>query len=361
MRQLYDSLGHDCPEIEAARRQTSEQVDALVQLLAPNGDRPTSTDADVVVFGSLARGEWTSKSDVDWTLLIDGQAAPEHRQTAQGIAKRLSENGFPAPGVTGTFGNLAFSHDIIHLIGGQSDTNINTTQRVLLLLESARLDLTPEQRGSEQISACDRVTRNVLYRYLLDDTNLMSPDGVTSRVPRFLLNDIVRFWRTMCVDFAYKGWEQAGHKWALRNIKLRMSRKLIFASGLLMCASGYLSTDARPSTGDRTAQEAVDSMLDELVSFCQLPPLQIVAHALLHYGATETSATLLDAYGWFLRMLNDDDKRTHLEELAPQDAYNDPVFAEAREQSHRFQDALTSLFLRDHARLAEFTTKYGIF
>jgi len=34
----------------------------------------SSTDASIVVFGSLARSEWTSKSDVDWTLLVDGQA-----------------------------------------------------------------------------------------------------------------------------------------------------------------------------------------------------------------------------------------------------------------------------------------------
>jgi predicted nucleotidyltransferase len=27
---------------------------------------------DAVVFGSLARGEFTAGSDIDWTLLVDG-------------------------------------------------------------------------------------------------------------------------------------------------------------------------------------------------------------------------------------------------------------------------------------------------
>ncbi|MDZ7617383.1 MAG: nucleotidyltransferase domain-containing protein [Patescibacteria group bacterium] len=36
----------------------------------------TSDDYDLVVFGSLARREWTSGSDVDWTLLIDGLRRP---------------------------------------------------------------------------------------------------------------------------------------------------------------------------------------------------------------------------------------------------------------------------------------------
>ncbi len=34
---------------------------------------------------------------------------------------------------------MAFSHDIIHQIGGQDDTNKNTTQRILLLLESCAI------------------------------------------------------------------------------------------------------------------------------------------------------------------------------------------------------------------------------
>ena len=48
-------------------------------------------DYDLVVIGSLARGEWTSGSDVDCTLLIDGQASSDHRRVAREIESRLRQ------------------------------------------------------------------------------------------------------------------------------------------------------------------------------------------------------------------------------------------------------------------------------
>jgi predicted nucleotidyltransferase len=122
---------------EAARKTQEE----LNQLLSKEIPGYTSDDTSLVVFGSLARGEWTSGSDLDWTYLIDGGANPDHLLIAQIIQRLLERNEakFRPPGPTGTFGNMAFSHDIIHQIGGQNDTNKNTTQRILLLLESCAI------------------------------------------------------------------------------------------------------------------------------------------------------------------------------------------------------------------------------
>src|SRR4029077_15479746 len=141
------------------------------------------------------------------------------------------------PGPAATFGSVTFSHELVHHIGGHSDSNRNTTQRILLLLESTPI-------GSAD--AYQRVVRAVLGRYLDNDISFLtrSRSGKRYKVPRFLLNDIVRYWRTVCVDYATKFRERQGAEWALRNAKLRMSRKLIFASGLVMCFSCYLKPPA---------------------------------------------------------------------------------------------------------------------
>jgi predicted nucleotidyltransferase len=51
----------------------------------------TTSDVSVVVFGSLARDEFATKSDVDWTALIDGVADPTHLKTAHGVKQIIEE------------------------------------------------------------------------------------------------------------------------------------------------------------------------------------------------------------------------------------------------------------------------------
>jgi hypothetical protein len=112
----------------------------------------------------------TSGSDSDWILLVDGQAHPEHGDQRHTIAIELAHLGFPAPGRSGVFGCRIGSHDIVHEIGGEDDTNSNTTRRVLLLLESLPV-------GNRE--AYDRVRRQILNRYLRDDRGLTRSSGTS--------------------------------------------------------------------------------------------------------------------------------------------------------------------------------------
>ncbi|HQU41258.1 MAG TPA: hypothetical protein PK867_00540 [Pirellulales bacterium] len=358
---LSAAPGRNWPALVAARAAAHEVGTALSSSLAETFGDYATQDVDLIAFGSLARQEWASGSDVDWTLLIDGKATPDHRQMARQIAARIGSTEFrgkklPHPGAEGIFGSMAFSHEIIHHIGGQADSNRNTTQRVLMLLEAC-----PVRQASYagELGPYERVTRNILYRYLHDDTNFAAAGATGSRIPRFLLNDIVRYWRTMCVDFAYKEWEQAGGKWAIRNIKLRMSRKLLFVSGLLTVFSCFKNDALRIDSAK--ADEYLPMMEGHLTRFVRSTSGNILVWTLERLGLAAQTAAVLTHYDEFLQRLDKAEVRSHLGRLPAHDVYRDPQFLELREISHQFQNALDKVFFRTDTDLREFTLRYGVF
>jgi predicted nucleotidyltransferase len=337
--------------LSKSRKTSSNTREDLDKLLSAEIRRYTSEDTSFVVFGSLGRDEWTSNSDLDWTFLIDGGANSDHLLIAQDIQKVLEKAKFQKPGPTGTFGNMAFSHDIIHQIGGQDDTNKNTTQRILLLLESCAI--------GERTEAYERVIRAVINRYLEEDNHLLAHDAKKYRVPRFLLNDIVRFWRTMAVDFASKQRDRAGKGWGLRNAKLRMSRKLIFASGLLVCFSSNLDPDLQTQISTDKSDIRLQ-LVNYIRDHVRMTPLEIVARSVERYGVPDSVAKeLFGAYSEFLKILNDEDSRKALDSLRSEDS-TDPTFRRIREISRSFESALDHIFF-ENQQIAPLTRKYGVF
>ncbi|HST58447.1 MAG TPA: DUF294 nucleotidyltransferase-like domain-containing protein [Longimicrobium sp.] len=341
---LRDRLGAAWPFITASREKAAAMGERLTRELL----HLVPPETTLVVFGSLARCELTKGSDVDWTLLVDGAADPYHQEAAQRIGNRIREQKLNGPGAGGPFGSLTFSHDLIHNIGGDDDTNHNTTQRLLLLLESRPLG---------NASAYDRVVCNVLARYVEED--IVSPGDTPFRVPRFLQNDVARYWRTMAVDFAHKRRVRAAKGWALRNAKLRMSRKLLYAAGLLTCFSCDYAFRARARSHPwYDAGEVVH----HLSGMARMAPLDIVAGVVLHFGVLSGAAErLFGAYDEFLGVLHDPSRRAHLDNLPPSRADGDPEYQAVRHMATRFQDALTEIFFHPDTPLRELTIRYGVF
>jgi predicted nucleotidyltransferase len=337
------------PSIRKARERTAEQRISLAGCFVQQG----SPDTSLVVFGSLAREEWTSRSDLDWIFLVDGQSLPEHKNQEFDIAKRLADNGFGVPGASGIFGCMVSSHDLVHNIGGEDDPNSNTTRRVLLLLESYAI-------GSRE--AYDRVRRQIVRRYLEDDRGLTHGSG-TERIPRFLLNDITRYWRTVTVDFVYKQRSQQDKKWALRNAKLRMSRKLIFAAGLANVFLCHLDPEAEQARDQLMSCKDVDLLTAYLSAQLAKPPLETLAKLCWLVGAPEqTTRAIFDNYDRFLGILDDPRKREDLEAAHGHEQLRaSSVWGEVRNLSHPFHDALVSLFLKDVDELRRLSMTYGIF
>jgi predicted nucleotidyltransferase len=336
-------------EIINAKEQSKKNKKLISDTVFENDLPPFDNDMDLVIFGSTARDECTKKSDVDWTLLLDGQSDPNDDATGRFIKKKMSETGLADPSPSGLFGQITFSHDLIHYIGGEDDTNHNLSRRILLLLESERIG--PAKSFDSSGTAYSRVILGILERYISNDSAFRSDHGKKDNVPRFLLNDIVRFWRTMCVDFAYKQREQGGEKWALRNIKLRMSRKIIFLKGLLMCASSYQNPEI--------SVEELKLNFNEIVS---LKALDFIVEELIKYNIPDKFIIqLLNAYNRFLELLNDNTLREKIKKLPMKDVYLDKEFLEARNNAHLFQEALDHIFFNEDTPLKQFTLKYGLF
>ena len=309
-------------------------------------------DTSIVVFGSLARDEATEQSDVDWTLLIDGMADPKHMDAALCIQEKLDAIKTKAPGQEGTFGNLSFSHQILHWIGGEDDSNTNTTRRILLLLESKPLG---------KSAAWERVRSNILHRYLTEDHGLWVP-GKERGVPLFLLNDIARYWRTMVVDFAYKQRTRNNKGYALRNIKLGLSRKLIYASGMLACLRCHL--DISNEDWSESSRENPQALIDKLQTTFDKTPLEILADTLIrdeYENLRPESKKLFDAYDAFIGLLNDKPMRDYLDNLSINEMDNDKKYTKAQTVRREFGDALLKIFLGQESPLRDLTIQYGVF
>jgi predicted nucleotidyltransferase len=316
-----------------------------------------------LIFGSLARKEWIDgESDLDWTYFVDGQANSRHLKIAQEFRSVLEKTTeivdgdikprFGEPGQTGTFGNLGFSHQLVHLIGGQDDTNKNMTQRILLLLESVAIG---------RRSAYDRVARAVIDRYLEEEAQILIDDGTRFKVPRFLLNDIVRFWRTMAVDFASKQRDRGGDDWGLRNAKLRLSRKLIFVSGLLICFSCHLDDNLQAKISTENHDINLKHLANHIWNCVNLTPLDVLASCMNDLAVEDHVAKdIFSAYDQFLAIMSDKDARAALKTLNAQHSRTDQLFRRVREVSRQFETGLNQLFFKN-GRLKPLTEKYGVF
>lgn len=346
--ELAKRLGADWVNLAAGRTRAAQEFERLREACLPL----VVPDTSLVVFGSLARMEFTDSSDIDWTLLVDGISIPEHSLIARQIGEALASLQSKSPGRTGTFGNIAASHNLIHFIGGEDDTNANTTRRSLLLLEAQAIGDT---------GAFVRVRNNILKRYLEEDLGFWRKT-TKIKVPHFLLNDFARYWRTMAVDFADKQHDRFHEGFALRNIKLRLSRKLMYMSGLLACFRCQLDF---PDEAERLEFFRRDNSI-EVASFISKhldkTPLDMLSETLSrHVDKPEATKNLFDAYDAFLGLLGNSDKRRHLENLTPEEFEKDPTYEEARAISHQFGDAVQQIFLTADNPVGLLTIRYGVF
>ena len=354
-------VGLEWPAYKVVARATKEAEAILLEALrgCAGSDRLLDGDSALVLCGSFARYEMVPGSDCDWTLLINGVVNNRHADVARLISRSIEKadhdkKGIREPGSSGTFGNMSFAHDLVHRIGGGADSNANLTRRILMLLESRPVNVSPADSSRE---VWHSVVRCILQRYFQEDIHF-SP-GASRKVPRFLLNDLTRYWRTIGVDYAAKHLEQGGNKWAIRNAKLRFSRKLLYAAGLAFCFACHLDPPSSrrneqpdlftPFQDPEPERVSAAPFIGSAVAFAGTPPLEYLA-AFVDAFVSDTvkrgkiSRRLFGTYNDWLLLLGDNEKRGILESLSHEQAGSDPVFEEIRSLSRAFASGLQLLF-----------------
>jgi len=227
--------------LEAARARTAARCDRARQALA---GMPRDADVAVVLLGSWGRGELTSGSDDDVLVVTTGARRPGLRPAMHELAPAF---GGPS-GAQGTFDDVVTVEELA-TIGLQEDSNRVLTRRMLVLLESAPL------LGAD-------VHRRVLAR-LLDA--YLGGERRDRRPPRFLLNDVVRYWRTVAVDFEAKARAGDDGKWALHPDQVAILNE-VFSPTQEQFDHAWAILDAYEQATDVDGRGAVmfgEEMIDE--------------------------------------------------------------------------------------------------
>jgi len=319
---LSVAAGRDFPNLLNAREATADGFAERRPMLEAFGHHD---DVSIVLMGSWGRAEVTSGSDDDFMVLVNGSERAEIDPTIEQVQTVLTK----APGSQGLFGSPVFCDLLVENIGLDQDDNPNLTRRMLFLLESA-----PATRDNVYAAARDRV----LKRYLDESVKDYRP-------PRFLLNDTIRYWRTMCVDFAGKE-KQGSEKWGLQNAKLRTSRKVLFAGGLLPIL------------------DCVEFRAGDMPHFLEAqfdtPPTDRIASSFLKHDRADAGARALGAYDEFLGMLDESDVRDELQNVTRDTADESRAFARAGTIARELESGLLALLFESES-LPKLVRDYGIF
>ena len=220
------------------REQTQQRIDRLQHELK-EVESLLNGNACVYATGSFGRHEAGETSDLDLFMVERVLREQDDPGSMKKLVNNLDETIIKAdliratralqiPDFDGDGKYLSYYtvEDLIKTLGKRDDDQKNTfTARLLLLLESHCLI------GSEQYND---VIRAVIKAYWRDyETH------VDNFVPAFLLNDILRLWRTFCVNYeaGRSGEDLAKHK--VKNYKLKYSRLLTCYSAILYMLAVY--------------------------------------------------------------------------------------------------------------------------
>lgn len=272
-------------------------------------DSPFKDRLTIVVTGSFGRGEASPESDLDLFMFFDSDKPEDTLQEEKAAIKATVDKYIKKPaGDTGTFGSdvIVKFNDMLKNLGGDKDFNVLLTRRMLFLLEGKWL------YGEERFKS---YRKDLLTRYI-------KAGDPERQISRFLLNDIIRYYRTITTDFEFKVTESS-KAWGLRNVKLRFSRKLLYFGGVISIAETALEIQTEKN-------ESISRVLDKTV----LERVQDIGRG------NSYTPEILRIYQDFLQTIECPKNREILEGVTKIDRAECQLFLNMREKSKDFSKVL---------------------
>lgn len=209
---------------------------------------------DITIFcgGSLGREDVGQKSDLDPFILFNKKSSEEKRiESLELFSVLINVNrklGYPQFSKDAEYIEVYSFPDMLDVLGSPTDDNRNLfTVRMLLLLESKPLFNT-----NLYIAFIDRAIDN----YFRDSS------GEDHFKPIFFLNDILRYWRTLCLNYEIIR-NNPKQLWRKKNINLKFSRMLtIFGTVLPMVAEPATTQESIRHLVELTPMERLAKGLD---------------------------------------------------------------------------------------------------
>lgn len=258
-------------------------LEKLADLQARVAEKAKGVDLDgltIFTVGSYGRLEASTHSDIDLFFVYERESLKETRRTNElklfgRLIDVVEDMNFPSLSNDAQYLQSHFMEDMLEHLGSPQDDGRNYfTTRLLLLLESRCVF------GSESY---DKVLTDLISPYYRD-----YPGHENAFRPWFLLNDIMRFWKTILLNYENKrnrpSENTADPRPRVKNFKLQFSRATTcFAT---ICALG--SMPGPVSAGD----------VKSLVTITPRERLSRVSDNLP--GTSGRVEDILEDYAWFL-------------------------------------------------------------
>ena len=234
-------------------------------------------------------------------MIVPKEAAEQGPAAVARLNEILKTLNLQNPNPKGIFSKACTIENLIQKAGNADESLELLGKRILLLLECRPV------YGDEQFESCIQA---VFHHY----STLLENEPTKEFV--YLLNDLIRYFRSICVNYQ-SNFLRESDKWAIRNVKLRHSRLIMYGGLLLLLGE--------------VSRQPAENKLEWLLSHLPLTPLDRMACVYRESG-DQNFFRVAGFYNVFHAKLSDKNIRAGLN-LDYKERYENPTFSELKANS----------------------------